>query len=415
MRKSNNILSQAGLNVPRLAPKLRIASVQYIINRAYTHTRITKTMANKIFSISLRLLPFLAVAPLLMACGGSDDVPGVEPLPTERPIQFGGEVRSEVEQSTRASGIGLEDEGYKSFKIWASKTLQSDATQSVMNSYIVTWASNTAGTTESNTHDWEYVNTTLGQTIKYWDYNATSYRFWAYAGDNSSGVDGITTNLSASTDGTTFTITGLALSTTPPKTHLFSSLNVVESANFSKPVVMEFLHPYAEVRVMFFCGEALDGPVTLTDIRFAPTEGKITAKGDLKVSYSTTADRESYTVTGVEGTRDNLSFLNVTLLPENLSSATAVQAGVATEPAASNYYYVLPVATEEAKAFTMSAIIGEEPKTATVPAAYMHWQPNYVYTYIFKITEAGKKIEFYDVKIDPWQYGGSQDEEWRNW
>lgn len=343
-------------------------------------------------------------------------MPGVEPLPTECPIQFGGEVRSEEEQSTRASGIGLEDEGYKSFKIWASKTLQSDATQSVMNSYIVTWASNTAGTTESNTHDWEYVNTTLGQTIKYWDYNATSYRFWAYAGDNSSGVpnDGITTNLSASTDGTTFTITDLALSTTPPKTHLFSSLNVVKPVNFGQTVVMEFLRPYAEVRVMFFCGEALDGPVTLTDIRFAPTEGKITAKGDLKVSYSTTADRESYTVTGVEGTRDNLSFLNVTLLPENLSSATAVQAGVATVPAASNYYYVLPVDTE-AKDFTMSAIIGEEPKTATVPAAYMQWRPNYRYTYIFKITEAGKKIEFYDVKIDPWKYGGSQVEEWRNW
>lgn len=386
-------------------------------NRAYTHTRITKTMANKIFNISLRLLPFLAVAPMLMACGGSDDVPGVEPLPTERPIQFGGEVRSEVEQSTRASGIGLEDEGYKSFKIWASKTLQSDATQSVMNSYIVTWASNTAGTTESNTHDWEYVNTTLGQTIKYWDYNATSYRFWAYAGDNSSGVDGITTNLSASTDGTTFTITGLALSTTPPKTHLFSSLNVVESVNFGKPVVMEFLHPYAKVRVMFYCGEPLDDAASISDIKFAPTEGKITAKGDLTVSYSTTADLESYTVTpvlGVEGTRDNLSFRDVTLLPENLSSATAVQAGVATEPAASSYYYVLPVDTE-AKAFTMSTIIGEEPKTATVPAAYMQWRPNYRYTYIFKITEAGKKIEFYDVKIDPWKYGGSQDEEWRNW
>lgn len=376
-------------------------------------------MANKIFNISLRLLPFLAVAPMLMACGGSDDVPGVEPLPTERPIQFGGEVRSEVEQSTRASGIGLEDEGYKSFKIWASKTLQSDATQSVMNSYIVTWASNTAGTTESNTHDWEYVNTTLGQTIKYWDYNATSYRFWAYAGDNSSDVDGITTNLSASTDGTTFTITDLALSTTPPITPLFSSLNVVKPVNFGQTVVMEFLRPYAEVRVMFFGGEPLDDVTIISQIKFGPADGsKITAKGSLTISYPTEADRESYTVTpvpGVEGTRDNLSFLNVTLLPENLSSSTAVQAGVATEPAASNYYYVLPVATEEAKAFTMSAIIGEEPKTATVPAAYMQWRPNYRYTYIFKITEAGKKIEFYDVKIDPWQYGGSQDEEWPNW
>lgn len=386
------------------------------INRAYTHTRKTKTMANKIFSISLRHLPFLAVAPMLMACGGSDDVPGVEPLPTERPIQFGGEVRSEVEQSTRASGIGLEDEGYKSFKIWASKTLLSDATQSVMNSYIVTWASNTAGTTESNTHDWEYVNTTLGQTIKYWDYNATSYRFWAYAGDNSSGVpnDGITTNLSASTDGTTFTITGLALSTTPPKTHLFSSLNVVESANFSKPVVMEFLHPYAKVRVMFYCDDVIDegDKVKIEASTFGPeSPDKLITEGTLKVTYPQSGNVSETYETVPTSTVAKLSFNNVNLTH---TKGTASNNAVCAVPTGgTDYYYAIPNAYN--CAFTLSTTIEGDPKNATVPAAYMHWQPNYVYTYIFKITEAGKKIEFYDVKIDPWKYGGSQDEEWRNW
>lgn len=414
MRKAI-ILSQAGLNVPRLAPKLRIASVQYIINRAYTYTRIAKTMANKIFSISLRLLPFLAVAPMLMACGGSDDVPGVEPLPTERPIQFGGEVRSEVEQSTRAGGIGLEDEGYKSFRIWASKAPQSGGTQSVMNGYTVTWASNTAGTTESNTHDWEYVNTTSGQTIKYWDYNATSYRFWAYAGDDSSGNpnDGVTTGISTS-DGTTFTITGLTLSTTPPKTHLFSSLNVIEPANFGKPVVMEFLHPYAKVRVMFYCDDVIDegDKVEIGASTFAPESlNQLITKGTLKVTYPQSDDvSETYETTS-SATEDYLSFDNVNLTHYQ---GTASNNAVCAKPTeGTDYYYAIPNAYN--CAFTLSTTIEGDSKNATVPAAFMHWRPNYVYTYIFKITEAGKKIEFYDVKIDPWKYGGSQVEEWRNW
>lgn len=375
------------------------------INRAYTHTRKTKTMANKIFSISLRLLPFLAVAPMLMACGGSDDVHGVEPLPTERPIQFGGEVRSEVEQSTRASGIGLEDEGYKSFKIWASKTLQSDATQSVMNSYIVTWASNTAGTTESNTHDWEYVNTTLGQTIKYWDYNATSYRFWAYAGSE---------NITASTDGTTFTITGLALSTTPPATPLFSSLNVIEPASFGQTVVMEFLRPYAKVRVMFYCDDAIDegDKVVIGASSFGPESPvKLITAGTLKVKYPQSGNVSETYETVSTSTAANLSFDSVDLTH---TKGTASNNAVCAVPTGgTDYYYAIPNAYN--CTFTLSTTIEGDSKNATVPSAYMHWQPNYAYTYIFKITEAGKKIEFYDVKIDPWQYGGSQDEEWRNW
>lgn len=68
-----------------------------------------------------------------------------------------------------------------------------------------------------------------------------------------------------------------------------------------------------------------------------------------------------------------------------------------------------------AGAFTLSLNIDGDSKTAVVPAAYMQWQPNTCYTYIFKITEAGKKIEIYDVLIEPWKYGGSQDEEWTNW
>ena len=57
----------------------------------------------------------------------------------------------------------------------------------VFKSYNVEWTANTAGKTESNTADWEYVgktnthNTVNSQTIKYWDYSTTAYDFAAYS------------------------------------------------------------------------------------------------------------------------------------------------------------------------------------------------------------------------------------------
>lgn len=57
----------------------------------------------------------------------------------------------------------------------------------VFKSYTVDWAQNTAGTTESNTADWDYVGKTNvhglagAQAIKYWDYNTTAYDFAAYS------------------------------------------------------------------------------------------------------------------------------------------------------------------------------------------------------------------------------------------
>lgn len=79
------------------------------------------------------------------------------------------------------------------------------ATGTVFDNYIVNWGANTAGTTTSNTSDWEYVGTTAAapsgiagnnQSIKYWDYTATQYDFIAY----STGGASVTTTLSTDAD-----------------------------------------------------------------------------------------------------------------------------------------------------------------------------------------------------------------------
>lgn len=62
-----------------------------------------------------------------------------------------------------------------------------------MPDYIVTYADNTAGNSESNTSNWEYVGITAAdpssisgnkQTIKYWDYSTDQYDFIAYSTSN---------------------------------------------------------------------------------------------------------------------------------------------------------------------------------------------------------------------------------------
>ena len=67
------------------------------------------------------------------------------------------------------------------------------ATSIVFDNYIVNWTTNTAGTTQSNTSDWEYVGITAmapstlannTQSIKYWDYTADQYDFIAYSTGN---------------------------------------------------------------------------------------------------------------------------------------------------------------------------------------------------------------------------------------
>ena len=67
------------------------------------------------------------------------------------------------------------------------------ATSLVFDNYQVNWVTNTAGTTQSNSADWEYVglpflppstlvNTEyVKQSIKYWDYTADQYDFIAYS------------------------------------------------------------------------------------------------------------------------------------------------------------------------------------------------------------------------------------------
>lgn len=295
------------------------------------------------------------------------------------------------------------------FVVFGYKTLNSTP-QPVFNGYYVTYQNGSANTSEDNTHGYHYVNG--GQTIKYWDFGATEYNFWAYTGDKTG----------FNTDGTTLTIDGLSLSVTEPtdiNQKLFSRC-YHRSPVSNEVVQLRFLRPYAKVRVMFYTTEELTGDdeIQLTDITFGGGSSSIAKKGSMTVTYpksGTTPETVTVTIDSSPGsTIDALTFNNATL---DATHGTASNNAILAVPTTgTEWYYTLPLGTDGvAQPFTMQVNIDDDPKTVTVPAAYMHWEPNTPYTYIFKITEAGKKIELYDVQIDPWKYGGSQDEEWRNW
>lgn len=318
---------------------------------------------------------------------------------------------SSYASASRAPGEPLQ----RNFVLYGYKQKPGDDVQIVFDGYAVRYQLGSAHTTADNTHDYSYVEGL--QTIKYWDYGASEYNFWAYTGDKSH----FQTNGSGHRDGTILSIPDLTLSTTEPdvNTRLFSKL--YHRSPVTRDVVrLEFMRPYAKVRLLFYTTEEQTGDdqIHLTDIHFGGGSNSILHSGAMTITYPKTGSaRETITVTAGTSpgsTRDYLSFNAVTL--DATHGTTSSNAVLAVPSGGTDWYYTLPLSTDAIPAaFTLTLNIDDDPKAAMVPAEYMHWKPNTCYTYIFKITEAGKKIEIHDVLIDPWHYGGSQAENWTNW
>lgn len=355
-----------------------------------------------LFSILLILLLCSCSAEeILLPIGGEqgEAIAFAYGMEEEAAVQQGGSGHHAVR---RKAPVALQS----NFTVWGYKTKPGPEVQQVFGGYNVTYAAGTAHTTESNTHDYEYVGGE--QTIKYWDYGASEYRFWGATGGN------------FNDDGTELSISDLALTTTEPDDvteKMFSTL-YHRSPVTSDVVQLQFKRPYAKVRVMFYTSEPSTGgnEIQLTGITFGGGTASIVKRGSMTITYPQSGSAtETITVTGDASpgsTQDALSFGNVTL---DATHGTASNNAVLAVPTGgTEWYYTLPVTSSPA-AFTLSLNIDDDSKTAVVPAGYMQWQPNTCYTYIFKITEAGKKIEIYDVLIDPWKYGGSQEETWTNW
>ena len=162
----------------------------------------------------------------------------------------------------------------------------------VFKSYTVQWTANTAGKTESNTADWEYVGKsnyfglTGAQAIKYWDYSTTAYDFCAYSvgngntlittgdpGNNQILASAITYAYTDDTDPSnpveqtaSFTLKG---SRDDLAECYITDMKTVAKANYNKEVELEFRSLATKVRMAIY--ETVPG-YSVKDVKFYSTD-----------------------------------------------------------------------------------------------------------------------------------------------
>lgn len=374
-----------------------------------------------------KYLIFAASALALASCS-SDDFLGENPGNVQNAttaINFGGEA-GKITRATSNEGddhVKLDNQ----FKVYGVKITNGTISHNVFVNYSV-WYDETL--TTSNTNKWEYVGKN-NQTIKYWDYSATEYRFVA-----GSPIDAFEFDTPADlTTGTTInkaTVSKLAghikANEAGPKleanpVYIADPVKAKKDNNdYKKTVTFNFQRQQSMVRVGFY--ETIPG-YSVTNIKFYKADGT-SATGNNIILYSS---EDGYFVggTNVSGT---VTYDWTTATPsytfkyienENLKKDKNWYAGKytphnklatkSTDPVAdlygtdkdmsttTGYFTVLP--TKEADAspilikcdyeLTSDDGSGETIKvtgaTAAIPAAFSKWEANTRYTYLFKISD----------------------------
>lgn len=358
-------------------------------------------------------LHILAIATLclLAACSSDDPLEPSQPeQPQQMPIKFANNTMSTVSAS-RATG--LEEVGVTDFYVWGYKTKDYDSgtkvysgLETVMDRYRVQWAPNTAGTTATNGYDWEYMGITdHGQTqnIKYWDFLASSYRYFGIAPCSS---DVITYGMNAAKDeyDITFKADATDVEHAPYISKLWFDSSYPTYTKYGQTVVMEFMKPVTKVRIELYYdnGALIKDPSAngITELSFGPSDASaIVQKGTLKVSYP------------LQGVITYTQYLpKLTIEGDPMGSIVIDRLKAISDTDDDDYhdwYYVLPHILQG----SYQLILEQSGKTrvASVPSEQMSWHPNTEYTYRFKIT--GSEVQFIDVVqigVTEWQYESSQ-------
>ena len=371
----------------------------------------------------------------LLSCSHSGQDDPFIPDSSESGIAFGGNSGNWQEAGSRAraragSRAGEGEKGletlFSSFRVWGYKA-KTDANQNggngtaaiqkVMEGYLVDWEQN---------NGWEYIgkyNNTLklNQTIKYWDYSASSYRFMAYA------YNGETKEVTSSTDDylstTTFRIpyafSDAATSTTTPYiSELWVSNNQSAAQNkFGEQVKLTFAPLIAKVRFKF---KYADGQkpeikeISFKDSRWkkdeagnlqwtAPKEAITPREGNIIISYPLSETNTEVSKTWDSGTTGPLE-LTIPYEEETdaIHQTTTYQ----------KWYYMPPmmdIAKYKQGSYTITAKVNGNPVSATVSSDYTQWQAGYQYTYTFKISETNTSISFAEVQVEQWRENGVLD------
>lgn len=177
----------------------------------------------------------------------------------------------------------------------------------VFDNYFVQYSANTAGTTTSNTANWEYVGKDPGtsptgypklssitgaQTIKFWDYSTDQYDFFAFSTGNKTPVSGTPTDgqvgvtnmnygASLASNGTAYTFT--ILDEASLKEVYITDITEVLKASYGKEVQLKFKNLGSKIRIALY--ETIPG-YSVSDVKFYTVDA-----ADLPTDLATAANK----------------------------------------------------------------------------------------------------------------------------
>ena len=398
-----------------------------------------KTIKNKLF---------LATAILALASCADNTYLGDEEItkPDNRGVISFGSSTPSLTRAERTGATAAGDLGYK-FKVYATKTVSSVTsnvfasgaypTSDIANydadlvAYWVWYNATTAGTTTSNTSNWEYVGAagthgttdhlatlTYDQSIKYWDNNADKYEFVAY----SATVSGATISK--------YQTSGFTVAATPTQLaglYIADKKEILKNTpEFAHEVKFTFRRAATKVRLGIY--ETVPG-YKVKDVKFhyntnqnsttnAILDGKFVGNSSESKTFNVTYDAttKKAQIEPSEPASTNTTYYDFgtfTSNGENYLGETSTSPTWANANVSDHYIAVFPntVSTNVDNMtltidYTLINTVSGETiditgATATVPAAYMTWNPNFAYTYLFKITDNKlTPITFDAVTID---------------
>lgn len=355
-----------------------------------------------------------------------------------------------ISRATTQTGATAAQTLGKSYVVYGYKTAKDNSTTTVFDHYTINW-NNLAGKTESNTCGWEYVgektNSLSGlggdkdQTIKYWDYSASQYDFVAFSFGEAIQGEGegkVKATEVTTTPKLSYTLTGAVkdlancfiadritakpnLETTNKKANLLVGYKDDVQFNFrslSTKVTMgiyETIPGYSVKDVVFYS----NGTTALSGENNKPTLYAANAtipsgKGTISVTFPTTNESNTdYNKAHVKfdvatGSENSSSIQFGTLSTVNKEKNEKTESGfigrdITTfstpkkgDGTTKDYNVVIPAEVGDLTLkvdYTLESIdgSGETIKvtgaTAVVPEKYTNWEPNFAYTYIFKISD----------------------------
>lgn len=373
-------------------------------------------------------------------------------------IQFGGGTT----KTHRATSNGvykiknLKDNGFWVYGTKHSADEDNTATndQAVYTNYFLNYTDGTANNTQSNTAGWEYVgvnnepyrnnvtpNVTQAQTIKYWDYSAKAYTFYAATAKPADVAAGtVTINKIIADAAATGSVYTKGYEVTLKDGATWDELYFADRKVITKTIDAEhgkhdvyggevnftFRNALTKVRVAMY--ETIPG-YSVTIDRFYYTSG---AAGDDQRTAETNMFKADASNTPLEtsatGVTYKVVYYNKTEASGQLENQPKMLPNAAGQPGATktvlalgnnlkrgtelstdiqrptydtnggNYTLFMPQADNDKTLslkvdYTLTSLdgSGEQIKvkgaTAVIPAKYLCWRPNYAYTYLFKISD----------------------------